>query len=171
MRSCLALLLAVPPFADGPQDNLPDKVRRVPPPGIKIADDVRANLQKRVDELGKTIEDLRGSLKGKPALLALLPDVQIFHKAVHDALKYDEIYAPNEPTIAARLLERGFERAAQLRDGKPAWTTQSGLVVRGYVSKIDGSVQPYGLVVPASYKPDLPIAIGSTSGATAAARS
>ncbi len=28
--------------------------------------------------------------------------------------------------------------------------------MRGYVSKIDGSVQPYGLVVPASYKPDVP---------------
>ena len=29
-------------------------------------------------------------------------------------------------------------------------------MVRGYVSKIDGSVQPYGLVVPASYRPDTP---------------
>src|SRR5262249_7553656 len=30
-----------------------------------------------------------------------------------------------------------------------------GLVVRGYVSRIDGSVQPYGLVVPDSYRLDL----------------
>src|SRR5205807_7033415 len=112
--------------------------------------------QKRTDELGKTIEELRGNLKGKPALLALLPDVQIFHKAVHDALKYDEIYTPNEPAVAAKMLERGFERANQLRDGKPAWTTQTGLVPRGYISKIDGSVQPYGLVIPSSYKPDYP---------------
>ncbi|MCA9156003.1 MAG: prolyl oligopeptidase family serine peptidase, partial [Planctomycetales bacterium] len=29
-----------------------------------------------------------------------------------------------------------------------------GLVVRGYVSRIDGSVQPYGLVIPASYRTD-----------------
>ena len=27
----------------------------------------------------------------------------------------------------------------------------TGLVVRGYISKIDGSVQPYGLVVPDTY--------------------
>ena len=33
----------------------------------------------------------------------------------------------------------------------PPWTTATGLVVRGYKSKIDDSVQPYGLVVPASY--------------------
>ena len=32
----------------------------------------------------------------------------------------------------------------------------TGLVVRGYLSKIDGSVQPYGLVVPASFQPDGP---------------
>src|SRR5437016_5927484 len=34
------------------------------------------------------------------------------------------------------------------------WDTAIGLVVRGYVSKIDVSVQPYGLVVPASYRPN-----------------
>src|SRR6185503_9767425 len=34
-----------------------------------------------------------------------------------------------------------------------AWTTATGLVPRGYVSKIDGSVQPYDLVVPATVKP------------------
>jgi len=50
----------------------------------------------------------------------------------------------------------GLERAAQLRDGKAPGDSATGLVVRGYVSKIDGAVQPYGLVVPASYRPDSP---------------
>src|SRR5262249_56937924 len=40
--------------------------------------------------------------------------------------------------------------------GMAPWTTARGLVVRGYVSRIDGSVQPYGLVVPDSYRPDAP---------------
>ena len=39
---------------------------------------------------------------------------------------------------------------------KPPWTTATGLVVRGYVSKIDGSVQPYGLVVPATFQERTP---------------
>src|SRR6185369_829056 len=43
-----------------------------------------------------------------------------------------------------------------LAAGQAPWTTQPGLVLRGYVSKIDGSVQPYGLVVPASYGPNVP---------------
>jgi pimeloyl-ACP methyl ester carboxylesterase len=51
------------------------------------------------------------------------------------------------------LLKLGLERAKLLKEGKTPWTTATGLVVRGYVSKIDGSVQPYGLVVPASYQP------------------
>ena len=38
--------------------------------------------------------------------------------------------------------------------GRAPWTTATGLVVRGYVSKIDKSVQPYGLVIPASFTPD-----------------
>src|SRR5581483_1131443 len=37
-----------------------------------------------------------------------------------------------------------------------SWTTATGLVVRGYISKIDQSVQPYGLVIPASYSLNLP---------------
>ena len=60
--------------ADGPGDNLPDKVRPVPPAGIKLADNDRAELQNGVAALGKEIERLRQDLQGKPALLELLPD-------------------------------------------------------------------------------------------------
>jgi dienelactone hydrolase len=39
----------------------------------------------------------------------------------------------------------------QLRDGKPAWVNADG--PRGYVSRIDGSVQPYTLLVPTDFTP------------------
>ena len=58
--------------------------------------------------------------------------------------------------MAKKLLEQGMDRAKQLREGKAPWNTATGLVVRGYVSKIDGSVQPYGLVVPSSYQANTP---------------
>ena len=51
----VVLLSALAP-ADGPLDNQPDKVRPIPPPGVKIADADRAELQKGVAELGKEIE-------------------------------------------------------------------------------------------------------------------
>src|SRR5437773_183221 len=138
--------------ADGPSDNLPDQVRRIPPPGIKIADTDRAELEAGVADLGKEIATLAGELKGTPVLLDLLPDVQIYHKAVDWALRYDEFFKSNEVQVARGLLQQGLERARALRGGRAPWTNATGLVVRGYVSKIDSSVQPYGLVVPVSYQ-------------------
>jgi dienelactone hydrolase len=159
-KRCLPLLcvfvLAAVLHADGPGDNFPDKVRPVPPPGIAIEDAERAQLQAEMEALGKEIEQLRQDLKGKPAFLELLPDVQIFYNAVRYALIYKEFYNPKEPAIARKLLAQGRERARQLREGKTPWTTATGLVVRGYQSKIDGSVQPYGLVVPPTYQANSP---------------
>ncbi|MCA9072548.1 MAG: hypothetical protein KDA84_26675, partial [Planctomycetaceae bacterium] len=85
----------------------------------------------------------------------LLPDVIIFSRAVEDALKYQEFFKPNEVKVAKQHLERGMERAKQLLNGKAPWTTETGLVVRGYVSRLDGSVQPYGLIIPESYRPEI----------------
>ena len=138
-------------FAQAPSTNKP-----LPPAGIEIPAADRAELQTGVEALGKEIEKLRNELKDKPNLLELLPDVQIFYNAVYYALKYNEILHAREIPLAKAQLRQGFERAKELRAGKPSWTTQTGLVVRGYVSKIDGSVQPYGLVVPATYQPNLP---------------
>ena len=150
----LALLVAQVTLADGPSDNVADKVRRIPPPGIKISDTDRAELAEGVARLGKEIETLRGELKSKPPLLELLPDVEVYHKAVDWALRYDEFFKTNETRSARALLALGTERAQSLRDGAAPWLSATGLVVRGYVSRIDGSVQPYGLVVPASFKPN-----------------
>ena len=51
------LLLATTALAhaDGASDNLPDNVRRIPPPGITVAEPARSELQSGVDALGKKI--------------------------------------------------------------------------------------------------------------------
>ncbi len=54
------------------------------------------------------------------------------------------------------MLRDGLKRAEQLLSGESPWTRQTGLVVRGFVSKLDNTVQPYGLVIPASYEFDGP---------------
>ena len=154
--SLLTLLVATAVRADGPADNVAEKVRPVPPPGIMVPAEVRDELQSGIDALGKEIDQLKTALKAKPALLDLLPDVQVFHRAVHDALKYDEFYNPKEFAFAKKLLALGMDRAKNLRDGQSPWTTATGPVVRGYLSKIDGSVQPYGLLVPTTYKSGTP---------------
>lgn len=131
-----------------------DGVKPVPPPGIAISETDRAELEKGAADLAREIESLRTELAGKPALLNLLPDAQIYHKAVDWALRYDEFYRTNEIQTARQLLTEGMARVKALREGQTPWASATGLVVRAYVSKIDGSVQPYGLVVPPSYHPD-----------------
>jgi dienelactone hydrolase len=140
-------------WADGPADNRPEAVRRIPPPGIMVPAAERAELEAGVHQLGGEIEALKALLSDRPALLELLPDVQIYHNAVRYALRYDEFFNEREIAAAKTLLQQGMERAALLREGKAPWTTATGLVARGYVSKIDGSVQPYGLVAPATFQP------------------
>ena len=147
--SCSTGIGSIPAFADGAGDNSVANVRRIPPSGVEVSASDRAELEKGIAQLGTEIDGLRKSLS--PTLRDLLPDVQIYHNAVRYALTYNEFFNPREINSAKTLLQQGMERAAQLKAGKPAWTTATGLVVRGYVSKIDGSVQPYGLVVPDDY--------------------
>src|SRR4029077_5105911 len=135
--------------ADGPADNVPSTVRPVPPLGVEVPKADREELEQGLSALGEQLRQLTG--RKDPQIALLLPDVQIFHKAVHDALVYNEFISKDDIGRAKSLLKEGRDRAEQLLAGRAAWDTATGLVVRGYVSKIDGSVQPYGLVVPESY--------------------
>ncbi|MDB6148870.1 MAG: hypothetical protein JWQ44_318 [Chthoniobacter sp.] len=94
------------------------------------------------------------SLPGSAELAAELPNVEIFHKAVDWALRHDEFFDLKEVAVAKKLLAIGQQRAAELREGRPSWNAATGLVVRAYRSKIDGSIQPYGMLVPEDWKPD-----------------
>lgn len=130
------------------------EVKKIPPPGVEVPEADRNELQGGSADLGMRIDALRQSLKKNPAMLALLPDVQIYHNAVRYALQYNEFFAKGDIAKAKVLLNEGLDRAKSLQSGEAPWTKASGLIVRGYVSKIDGSVQPYGLVIPSSYSVD-----------------
>ncbi len=153
LSPALLLLAVLTVSADGPADNLADKVRRIPPPGVKVPDEIRAELDSGVKKLGEDIAKLRAEVATKPGLLRLLPDVEIFHKAVDWALRYDEFFNTNQFKTARALLQEGTARAAALRAGLMPWLDATGAVARGYVSRIDGSVQPYGLVIPPGVRP------------------
>ncbi len=120
----------------------------VPPPGIEVPQADRAELEAGLARLKHSIDAIHDN--------PLAPDVQIFYNAVRYALEFGEFFKPPEIAHAKDFLKQGQERADALSHGSAPWTTATGLVVRGYVSKIDRSVQPYGLVVPASYSPTLP---------------
>lgn len=142
-------------WGDGPADNLAEKVRPVPPPGIMVPEADRKTLEQGLATLDQMLSELRQPAPTPPATMLrqkAFPDIEVLRKAVHDALTYGEFFNPNDIVAAHDLLKLGIERAQSvLREMQAPWTTQTGLVVRGYVSVIDGSVQPYGLVIPANY--------------------
>lgn len=152
----LLWIVCLPVLADGPSDNLTDQVRRQPPAGVAITENERVSLANEAARLGTAVETARGELRGKPGLLRYLPDVQVLHKAVDWALRYDEFFNPAQTAWAGEQLREGFSRLESLKKGELPWLSAHGLVVRGYESKIDGSVQPFGLVVPESFQRDLP---------------
>ena len=151
----LLLLVSMALRADGPGDNSADKVRPVPPPGVEVPDETRKALEAELKTLADDITKIRAAQANKPAL-RYLPDVQVFHDAVKIALEHGEFFDVKEFDQAKKLITMGRERAAHLTQGKTPWLTVPGLVPRGYLSEIDGSVQPYGLVVPAGYQPGSP---------------
>jgi hypothetical protein len=153
-RLVLAVLFPLTSLADGPADNIPDRVRPVPPPGIAIPEDVRASLTAETEALAGALAAARTELQGNPAE-TYLPDAEIFHKAVAWALQYDEFFDLKQTEWAAAQLREGRQRLDALRRGEFPWLQARGLVVRAYRSKIDGSIQPFGLVVP-DVRPPLP---------------
>jgi hypothetical protein len=147
-RSCVLplFLLAAIASADGPADNVPNQVRPIPPVGNAIPDADRAELKMGLAELQQLVKGVGEH--------NLLPDVLVYEKAVRWALDYNEIFDSKGSKPAAnvkKVLKDGLDRAKQLQVGKTPWATQTGGVLRGYRSKIDGSVQPYWLIIPKDY--------------------
>jgi dienelactone hydrolase len=145
---CL-LLVAANSWADGPRDNHPESIRPIPPAGVEVPEADAQQLRHGLNELGQAIKRLAG--RKDAAIAELLPDVEIFERAVRDALDYHEFFARADVERGKHLIELGLERAAELEKGTASWLNAASLTVRGYRSRIDGSVQPYGLVVPKSY--------------------
>jgi Prolyl oligopeptidase family len=157
-RLCRLLLPAL--FAAAPllaAESAP-AARRLPPPGIEISAAARAELATGALALRREIDALARRLAAPSSsrFAALLPDVEVYHKAVDWALRYDEFFDPGQVATARRLLATGHERAAALGRGEASWLDATGLIVRGHRSALDGSVQPYGLLVPASARRDRP---------------
>ncbi|HUY92567.1 MAG TPA: prolyl oligopeptidase family serine peptidase [Pirellulales bacterium] len=121
--------------------------RLIPPPGIELSAGQRQELQAAVDRLAAKLKDARGTFE-EQRLTALLPDAEILLKGASYALSNGEFYSPGEVKAALDQLKLGAERLDEWLAGKPSWTAAKKLLVRGYRSRIDDSVQPYGLEIP-----------------------
>ena len=154
MRSLLLFsLFTATALADGPKDNIPAAVRPIPPTdkAVALPEADKVSLAKELAELRAAIDAAARAQAKNPRLEEFLADIEIYHKAVDWAGRYNEYFNKAEFKTAHDLIAEGKSRAASFLKGEAPWTRQTGLVVRGYRSKIDGSVQPYGMVIPDNY--------------------
>ncbi len=141
-------------LADGPSDNSSETVRRVPPVGIAISESIRQELSAEAKMLEANLAEARLRWSRNPQQLRHWADIAIFGKSVDWALRYQEIFKTNEVDSARLQLKTATDRLQALDKGQAPWTDVPGPTVGGYVSRIDGSVQPFGLVIPHGWHPN-----------------
>jgi len=123
------------------------------PPAYQPAPAEKQQIADRAAELGARLAQLRGK-----AASQLLADVEVYHKAASWLLRHpEEFYNKAYAGHALLVLDRGLARASALQAGSAPWTTRKGRVNLAYRSRVDGSVQPYAVVVPESYDGSRPV--------------
>ena len=154
LTTVFGIMLAMPSLllADGPGDNLPAAVRPIPPVGIELDDVTRQRLLGAADSLARDVAAFPAASDADRA------EVLVFTRAIRLAVEDRFLYEQKEIGHAENLLDHGRRRLEALTQGRggarlvddtrgPAGRPR--LAVGGFRSRIDGSIQPYGLVMPA----------------------
>ncbi len=84
----------------------------------------------------------------------LKADMGLFSAGVGHALSFDTAFSPTDIRLIERAIERNTERAVS---ATAPWTTKHGKFIRGFISVIDGSTQPYGVIIPKNYDGSKPM--------------
>jgi hypothetical protein len=150
----MRILLLLIPLLCGAALSTPaqQSTKRLPPPGIAVPGEVRARLGAKLERLQRELAAIeRAGISDHD--MRWWPDLQIYEKAVRYALEHNEFFRTNEFAVADKTLDEGLRRASSFRKGEFPWRDTPGPTARAYRSRIDGSVQPFGLIIPAGYKP------------------
>lgn len=112
-------------------------------------EDTMAAMEFVLSEAGALSVERRKSLL-EPLLFTRLtnPDVEVFARGLWNALDYDTSFTKAD----VQAMERAGKRFRERVEAKSApWAKRHGKVIRGFISAIDGSAQPYGVIIPKSY--------------------
>ncbi len=158
-------------WGDGPTDNLPQNVRPIPPIGLQISAPtadalawrctaIRAQWKTLIDhvEQQSAVTKNPASREKVSRLHSLSAEILVFPRAVELAIEFNQFHKPADPELASQLLDEAARRIGVAEEGGD-WRdvvalgdgSTEQLIIGGYQSKIDGSYQPYGLVVPAGF--------------------
>lgn len=131
--------------------------KRLPPEGKNIDPAVREMLNARVLKIQQQVESLAAT---SPDADDWQPDVEVLVRAVRLALEQNLFFRQSETKIADDLLNEGERRLEAVKQGdrqlrllgfRQEKRNKPQLLVGGFRSKIDNSVQPYGIVIPVDY--------------------
>jgi hypothetical protein len=125
-----------------------------PPPKFEPSPEHLNEIRERTTRLAATVQNLE---QRRRISIDNLNDVKIFLKAGEQMLTYpEELFAPEDVKRTLAVLDQGLERAAALQNGKTPWLEAKGRRIHGFLSNMDGSLQPYCLRIPDSYDPAKP---------------
>ena len=143
--------------ADGPADNIPTQVRPVPPPGIELPEAVKTDLLARVKSVRESLAKLQLDANS-------YAQIEVIPRAVELAIEQGMFYSDKEFKHASDLLDLAEQRIQAASNGRRDAQLLEQSVVKeaktprlysgGFRSSIDGSIQPYGIVLPADWSRD-----------------
>lgn len=116
-----------------------------------VSSDVASSLQRDLAALQEEISTLRNSARDRRAIA----DIEVFAKGVEWCLRHNEFYSakkPGSPSAWIKYCQTAVataqQRVRELKTGDTPWFDKVGSTIRGYVSEVDGSIQPYALSLP-----------------------
>ena len=163
---CYGALTVPVACGDGPADNRTDQTRPIPPVGIDIppttletlawrCQAIRTQWQAFLDRNRQNVASKQKTAGADQHIESLTSEILVFPRAVELAIEFGQFYKPKDPELASQLLDEAAHRVKIVEQGGD-WADIVGLgdgkkpqlIIGGYESKIDGSYQPYGLVLP-----------------------
>jgi hypothetical protein len=120
----------------------------VPPPSEKPSEEILKKIEERRKKLENALQLFRRERVGDP----ILSDIEVYSKAASWITEHNEFYKKEYGEWTVEALERGLLRVGQRLMAETPWYNRTGSsVIHGYRSRIDGSVQPYAVTLPADY--------------------
>lgn len=113
-----------------------------------VVAELKPQIAEQLKRLQDRVESLSASQADDPQALA---EVSVYAKAADWLLRHNEFYKPDYAKWALTALETGLKRADLLAEGKQPWRTGAGSRILAYVSRVDGSVQPFAVTLPAEF--------------------
>jgi predicted esterase len=117
--------------------------RSLPPRGLEIPAKQANGWLREIEKLESTANHLSADTQ---------PDVLVLLKACRYAIEFNELYQDRDAAKVERLLKLAAERITAIEKGEASWQQNAGRQVRGFQSKVDGSTQPLGLILPEGWQ-------------------